>query len=73
MGYWGGKFAPYENDLMRGIVAAKSLQSLEAICRLPVGEILKVFHIKSEEKAKQSRNKKYSDTESFEIILLNFI
>ena len=53
-GYWGGKLLPREKDLIKGIVAAKSLQTFVAILRLPDGVTLKVFHIKHQEKTKRT-------------------
>lgn len=58
-GYCGGKFWPNEKDLIKGIVAAKSLHTFVAILRLPDGFTLKVFHIKHQEKTKRTaKNKK---------------
>ena len=52
-GYCGGKLLPKEKDLIKGIVAAKSLHTFVAILRLPDGVILKVFHISHQEKMKR--------------------
>lgn len=58
-GYCGGKLCPKEKDLIKGIVAAKSLQTLVAISRFPNWLILKVFHINNQEKTKRTaKNKK---------------
>ena len=61
MGYSGGKFDPKENDLIRGIVAAKSLHAFVAICISPVGESLKVENIKTEENIKKTIHRIISD------------
>ena len=59
-GYCGGKFWPSEKDLIKGIVAAKSLQTLVAISRFPNWFILKVFHISHQEKTKRIAKNKNS-------------
>jgi hypothetical protein len=53
IGYWGGKLDPRENDRIRGMVAAKSLQALDAICMFPSGVTLNVFHISIHDKRKK--------------------
>ncbi len=53
-GYCGGKLFPKEKDLIKGIAAAKSLQTLVAIFRSPAGFTLKVFHINDQEKTKRT-------------------
>jgi len=72
-GYSGGKLSPYEKDLIRGIVAAKSLQTFEAICKFPWESTLKVFHIKKEEKTRRIKRKDSSRTLVFLINFVRFI
>ena len=62
-GYSGGKLSPNENERIRGIVAAKSLQALVAIFKLPSGEIWNVLNIRNKEKAKMGRKIRISGIE----------
>jgi hypothetical protein len=60
IGYSGGKFDPKEKDLIRGIVAAKSLQALVAICISPEGVILNVLNIRKIENNKKPKKRRAS-------------
>ena len=71
IGYSGGKFEPRENDRVKGIVAAKSLQAFEAICISPPAVVLIVFVIKRKEKKKKIIIRSFSDMVSEENTLLN--
>ena len=70
IGYSGGKLSPKENERMRGMVAAKSLQALEAIFKFPSGEIWNVLNIRSNEKARMGRNIRISGNERY--FFINF-
>ena len=62
-GYSGGKLSPNENERIRGMVAAKSLQALVAIFKLPSGEIWNVLNINNSEKIKRERKMRISEIE----------
>ena len=59
IGYSGGKLSPKEKDLIRGIVAAKSLQAFEAIFKSPP-TTPNVLNIKITEKQKNAVKTKVS-------------
>ena len=65
IGYSGGKLSPNENERIRGMVAAKSLQALVAIFKLPSGEIWNVLNISSNEKTSRGRNIRISGNERY--------